>query len=132
MPRQIERLNEQLKEELANLIIKEVPLHNGLITVCFVNCSADLKYAKIGISVLPEKYGPSTLKKLNKLSGQFSRILKNKLRIRQIPKFNWAFDRTESQAAKIEEIFKQIREENHPSVIAASEPQSRDEQQKQV
>jgi ribosome-binding factor A len=112
MPRQIERLNEQLKEELANLIIKEVPLHNGLITVCFVNCTTDLKHAKIGISVLPEKFGPSTLKKIRRFSGQFSRILKNKLKIRQIPKFNWVFDDTESQAAKIEEVFKQIKEED--------------------
>ena len=122
MPRQIERLNEQLKEELANLIIKEMPLNNGLITVCFVSCSPDLKYAKIGISVLPEKYGPSVLRKLHKLSGLFSRILKNKLKIRQIPKFSWVFDNTESDAAKIEAVLKQIKEEEiqSPSVIARS------------
>ena len=111
MPRRIEQLNEQLKEELANLIVKEVALNNGLITVCFVNCSTDLKHAKIGISVLPEKFGPSVLRKMNKLSGYFSRILKNKLKIRQIPKFNWVFDNTESEAAKIEAVIKQIKEE---------------------
>ena len=112
MPRRIEQLNEQLKEELANLIIKEVPLHNGLITVCYVSSSTDLKHAKIGISVLPEKFGPSVLRKMNKLSGLFSRILKSKLRIRQIPKFHWQFDNTESEAAKIEAVIKQIREED--------------------
>ncbi|MDO8668657.1 MAG: 30S ribosome-binding factor RbfA [bacterium] len=111
MPRNIERLNEQLKEELANLIIKEVPLTNGLITVCFVNCSPDLKYAKVAISVLPEKFGPSVLRKMHKLSGQFSRTLRNRLKIRQIPKFNWVFDSTESEAAKIEAVLKQIKEE---------------------
>ena len=111
MPRQIERLNEQLKNELANLIVKEVPLNNGLITVCFVSCSPDLKYAKVGISVLPEKYGPSVLRKLSKFSGQFSRILRSKLKIRQIPKFSWVFDNTESEAAKIETVLKQIKEE---------------------
>jgi len=111
MPRKIERLNEQLKEELANLIVKEVALTNGLITVCFVDCSTDLKHAKVGISVLPEKFGPSILRKMNKLSGHFSRILRNKLKIRQIPKFHWVFDDTESQAAKIEEVIKQIKAE---------------------
>jgi len=88
-----------------------VAIENGLVTVCFVDCSTDLKHAKIGISVLPEKFGPSTLKKVRKLSGDFSRILKNKLKIRQIPKFHWVFDATESQAAKIEEVIKQIKEE---------------------
>ena len=106
MSRRIEQLNEQLKNELANLIIKEINLNNGLITVCFVNCSTDLKHAKIAISVLPDKFGPSVLKKMRKLSGAFSRELKNKLTIRQIPKFHWLLDTTESRAAKIEEIFK--------------------------
>ena len=111
MPRRIEQLNEQLKEELANLIIKEIALDNGLITVCFVNCSTDLKHAKIAISVLPDKFGPSVLKKMRKLSGVFNRELKNKLKIRQIPRFHWVLDTTESRAAEIEDIIKQIKEE---------------------
>ncbi|MDD4271319.1 MAG: 30S ribosome-binding factor RbfA [Patescibacteria group bacterium] len=111
MPRRIEQLNEQLKEELANLIIKEVALDNGLITVCFVNCSTDLKHAKVAISVLPDRFGPSTLRKLQKLSGLMSRELKNKLRIRQIPRFHWVLDTTESRAAEIEEVIKRIKEE---------------------
>ena len=111
MPRRIEQLNEQLKNEMANLIIKEVALNNGLITVCFVNCSTDLKHAKIAISVLPDKFGPSILKKLRKLSGYFSRTLRSKLKIRQIPKFHWLLDTTESRAAEIEKDIKQIKEE---------------------
>lgn len=107
MPRRIEQLNEQLKSELANLIAKELPLDNGLITVSFVDCSTDLKYAKIGLSILPDKLGPSTLKKIKKLSGAFSKELRNKLALRQIPRFHWTLDRTEKRAAEIEEIIKQ-------------------------
>ena len=106
MPRRIEQLNEQLKEELANLIIKEVPLENGLITVSYVECSPDLKYARIAVSVLPEKYAGTALAGLRKHSRVFSQSLRRKLTIRQIPRFNWILDATEIQAAKIEEIFK--------------------------
>ena len=56
MPRRIEQLNEQLKNELANLIVKEAPLEDGLITVSYVACSPDLKYARVAVSVLPEKF----------------------------------------------------------------------------
>lgn len=108
MPRRIEQLNEQLKSELANLIARDLPLNNGLITVSFVDCSTDLKYAKIGLSVLPDKLGPSVLKKIRKLSGIFSRQLRNKLTIRQIPRFNWTLDTTEKRAAEVEEIIKQL------------------------
>lgn len=109
MSRRIEQLNEQLRGELANLIAKELPLKNSLITVSYVDCSTDLKYAKIGLSVLPDKLGPSVLKKIRKLSGRFSRQLRSKLTIRQIPRFNWTLDRTEKQAAEIEEIINKLK-----------------------
>jgi len=111
MPRRIEQLNEQLKEELANLIIREVPLENGLITVSYVICSPDLKYARVAISVLPEKFAGTALAGLRKHNSIFSQNLRHKLRIRQIPKFNWILDTTESKAAVIENIIKQIKEE---------------------
>jgi len=111
MPRRIEQLNEQLREELANLIVKEVPLQNGLITVSQVKCSPDLKYARIGVSVLPEKYAGTALAGLRRRSSNFSQSLRRKLKIRQIPHFNWTLDTTESKAAELEEIFKQIKEE---------------------
>ncbi|MDP2709496.1 MAG: 30S ribosome-binding factor RbfA [bacterium] len=111
MPRRIEQLNEQLKNELANLIVKELPLDGGLITVSYVKCSPDLKYAKIAISVLPEKYAGTALAGLRKNNSNFSQSLKQKLKIRQIPRFNWTLDTTESKAAEIEKVFKQIREE---------------------
>lgn len=109
MPRRIEQLNEQLKNELAGLIVKEVPLLNALITVSYVECSPDLKYARVGVSVLPEKYNGTALAGLRRRSSGFSRDLRQKLKIRQVPKFNWTIDATESQAAEIEKVFEQIK-----------------------
>ncbi len=111
MPRRLEQLNEQLKNELANLIVREVPLDNGLITVSYVACSPDLKYAKVAVSVLPEKYAGTALAGLRRHSSSFSQSLKRKLKIRQIPHFNWILDTTESKAAEIEKVIKQIKEE---------------------
>ncbi len=115
MPRRLEQLNEQLRTELANLLVRELPLNNGLITICYVECSVDLKYAKIGVSVLPDKLAPAVLKKLNRHSSAFCQILRKKLKIRQIPKFNWVIDATEKKAAAIEKILEQIKNENSPS-----------------
>ncbi|MDO8593228.1 MAG: ribosome-binding factor A [bacterium] len=113
MPRRIEQLNEQLKYELANLIVREAPLNGGLITVSHVECSPDLKYARVGVSILPEKYAGTALASLRKHSRAFSQSLRRKLSIRQIPRFNWALDTTESRAAEIEEVFKRIKEEGN-------------------
>lgn len=111
MPRRLEQLNDQLREELAYLITKESPLQDGLITVSYVECSPDLKYAKISVSVLPEKFAGTALANLRRLSSLFSQELRKKLKIRQIPRFNWAFDPTESKAAVIEEVIKKIKDE---------------------
>lgn len=110
--RRIEQLNEQLKSELANLIAKELPLADGLITVSYVDCSPDLKYAKIGVSILPKKYAGTALTNLRRHSSLFCQALRKRLKIRQIPRFNWVLDTSESKAAEIEEVLKQIEEEN--------------------
>ncbi|MCK4554309.1 ribosome-binding factor A [Candidatus Parcubacteria bacterium] len=107
MPR-IDQINELLRSEIANLINQEIKLDNGLITICYVDCSPDLKNAKIGISVLPDNLSGTALQKLRKRSSQFCQILNRKLNLRNIPKFNWVIDDTEKNAAEIEEILKQI------------------------
>ena len=111
MARRIEQLNEQLRNELANLIVREIPLPNGLITISYVDCSTDLKYAKIGVSIFPETQASKVIERLKSHSRQFCQVLMKKLKIRQIPKFNWLIDSTEEKAARIEKILKQIKEE---------------------
>lgn len=104
----IDKINELLRIELANLINREGLLHEGLITIIYVDTSPDLNRAKIGISVLPDKFAGTALKKLRANTSSFSNSLKKKLKIKTIPKFTWIFDNTEREAEKIEEIFKII------------------------
>lgn len=111
MSRKIEQVNELLKEKLAHLISREIPLDNGLVTVAYVDVSPDLKYARIAVSVLPEKFSGSTLERLKKHGSLFSRIIKKETRLRKVPKFNWILDTTEKEAAEVEEVFRQIKKE---------------------
>ncbi|MEK7557659.1 MAG: 30S ribosome-binding factor RbfA [Patescibacteria group bacterium] len=112
MSHRIEQLNEQIRNELANLISRNLPMNDALITVCYVDCSPDLKQAKIVVSVMPANVTGTALKKLKKLSGFFNQSLAKKIKIRQIPRFHWIIDRTEEKASDLEKIFKQIEEEN--------------------
>ena len=109
--RRIEQTNELLKNKLANLISREAPLENGLITISFVDCSPDLRNAKVGISVLPFYLSKKVLEKLKKQRSSFTRILKKETRLRQIPKFHWEIDTTEKGASEIEKVLEEIRNE---------------------
>jgi ribosome-binding factor A len=104
----IDKINSLLIKELANLVNKEIFLPECLITVSFVKCSSDLRHARVGFSVLPEKLSYTVLKKLQRSNKLFSQVLKKKLSLKHIPKLNWVIDARETNAAKIEEILKQI------------------------
>lgn len=108
-----ERVNEHLRDELALLVSREIPVDCGLITITYVDCAPDLNNAKVGVSVLPFNLAGSALRALRKNTSFFSKELMKRLRIRKIPKFHWTIDDTENQAAKIEAIIKKIKEEEN-------------------
>jgi ribosome-binding factor A len=103
------QINELLRAELAQLIEQRLELPGTLITVTKVESSPDLNYAKISISVLPEKFTGTALELLRKNTGAFSKALLKKTRLRHIPRFNWHVDDTEMRAAEIDELFKQLK-----------------------
>jgi ribosome-binding factor A len=110
MSRRLEQVNELLRAELAQLLARIQPLEKGLVTITYVKCSADLRQAKIGISVLPESLAGTTLKNLRHHNPEFVKILKKKLKFKFIPKFIWQIDSSERYTAEINKIFKDLRE----------------------
>lgn len=100
----IPRLNEILREELAAAVSREVGLPNALITVTYVECSPDLKQAHIGVSVLPDNLAGTALRHLTAATGELVRILKSRVKLRQMPHLIWEFDATEREASKIEKL----------------------------
>ena len=109
--RRIEQVNELLKNKLAILISREVPLENGLITITYVDCAPNLSSAKIGISVLPFNSSKNVIEKLKKHGSLFASILKKETRLRRIPKFDWVIDEAAEGSSEIEEVFRKIHEE---------------------
>lgn len=108
----MEQVNELLRAELSNLIARENPLENGLITITYVRTGADLKKATIGISVLPENLSGTALRQLKRVSGHLAKELNKKLRIQFIPKFNWEIDSQERYAFELEEAISQIEKDD--------------------
>jgi ribosome-binding factor A len=106
----VDQLNEMLQQELAYAINREVGVPNTLITVVYVRTSADLKFATVGVSVLPDNMAGTALLKLKKSAGVLSSILSKKTRLRQIPHLRFEFDPTERKAAVIENVINNLDE----------------------
>ena len=99
-----ERLNELLLEELAQAVNREVGVENALLTITYVECSPDLKQAKVGFSILPDKLAGTALRKLTGATSQIVGILKKRVKLRKIPHLIWEFDATEREAGQLEKL----------------------------
>ena len=106
------RINEQLKNELANAINQKLDWDKGLITVTKVKCSPTLSEATVNISVLPENVSGSALRILRSQSRFFSKTLGKKLNLRRVPRFRWKIDWPERQAAEIDKIIDKIKNDS--------------------
>ena len=107
-----EKVNTLIKEELGPIINREVEFPQGcLVTIAGTDVSADLKRAKIFISVLPDKYRGSALEILRKKTKHIRGSLNKRIEIRFSPKLEWIIDTTEEHASGIEILLDKIKEE---------------------
>jgi len=90
--------------ELALVVNREVGIPEALITITYVDCSPDLKQAKVGFSILPDRLAGTALRKLQSSTGEIVGLLRKRLPLRRFPRFIWEFDATEKEAGKIERL----------------------------
>lgn len=107
----IEQINELLRKEIAVFIGTEIKMENGMITVVNVDCSPELRNAKVFVSVLPDNQYGTALTKLKKSTSNLNGYLKKSIKLRKIPKISWVIDPTEKEASVIERLLNQIENE---------------------
>jgi ribosome-binding factor A len=105
-----DKLNGLILEELAQAVNREVGLPDALITISFVDCSPDLKTARVAFSVLPDHLAGTALRKLSASSGQLANLIKRRVKLRKFPHLIWEFDATEREAERLEKLIAGIEE----------------------
>jgi len=108
----IEKINDLLLSELAQAVNRELVISDALVTITYVQCSSDLKQAKVGFSVLPDKLAGTTLRMLISNTKNLVEILRKRTKLRHLPKLIWEFDATEKEATKLEKLIALANEES--------------------
>lgn len=113
----INRIDEEYKKELSNIIDRELkdPNITGLISVTKVKVSTDLKYAKVYVSIMGAKNLQETMKGLKNASGYIRTELAKRINLRNTPEIIFEIDDSIEYGAKIDNILKEImpkKEEN--------------------
>lgn len=113
MPRRIERLNEQLKRELATLILSGLrdPRVQGA-TVTAVRTTPDLNLARVLVRLTgSDAEKREILAGLERAAPFLRRALGRELHIRRVPELAFQEDVSQQRADRIEELLAEVRPE---------------------
>jgi ribosome-binding factor A len=113
MSRRIERLNEQLREEISDLLRRQVkdPRLGGLISLTHVETSADLSHARVYVSVLgSEEEKEEALTGLQAAAAFMRHELGRRLTVRRTPRLDFRRDDSIEQGAHVLDLLKDVEE----------------------
>lgn len=108
----IAKVNELIKQQVAELITRELSLKPGVfITVSKVDTSKDLRYTQVFVSVFPEKEIKYAMNAIKNEAHSIQKKLYKKLNLKPLPKLEFRIDSTESQADEVERILIELGKE---------------------
>lgn len=115
MSKRVNRVSEQMKKELGDIITQKVKDPRiGFITVTDVEVTGDLQDATVFISVLgDEKEKEDTLTGLNKAKGFIRSEVGKRIRLRKVPEIMFEFDESIEYGNKIQSLLQQVNEESN-------------------
>ena len=126
MPRvRMGRINSQLQREISLILSREVRDEKlAEVIVTSVECSKDLKYAKVYYTTLREEGRAEIAKLLEKVSGYVRSSLGRVLSYRTVPELTFRFDDSEELAREMDRVLDRISAELPPEESEAVEDAS--------
>ena len=104
MSRRTERVNDLIRDELSDLLLREVndPRLGGLISITRVEVTPDLYNARVFVSIMqPPKEQADALRAMNAAASFFHRELKSRIQIRRIPFLVFKLDTSIEEGAEV-------------------------------
>ena len=102
----IGRINEEIQRELSDLLrsVKDPRVQKTMVSVTRVDTTADLRYAKIYVSVYDKAQSKEVFQGLKAAGGYLRHELANRLSLRHTPELVWTEDHSITYGARILDI----------------------------
>ncbi len=111
MSNRLEKVNSLLKQEVSKILLRDFDFHGALVTLTYMEATANLIEAKAYISVLPDEQADKVITLLNKAVYDIQQKVNKRLNMRPIPKIKFVKDEVIAKAAKIEGLLSQLKKE---------------------
>ena len=105
----MERINKELLREIVYLLefsIKEDAVKNAVIMS--VDCSRDLKYAKVWFTTYTEEGRESILEALKSVAGQLRRMMGERMHLRTTPQLEFCLDKSQDYGRRIDSLLDEL------------------------
>lgn len=112
MPRRIDRINELLRQEISQLLARQIkdPRLNGVISITQVKTTNDLRNARVSISVMGDPTDKqNALEGIQSAATYLRRELRDRLAMKHVPFLSFAVDNTLDEADHLNQIMNQIQ-----------------------
>ncbi len=107
----IDKVNSLLLHEIGKIIQRDFEFSpNTLVTITYVDTSANLIEAKVFVSVFPDNTAKQIIDKLNRAVYVIQKKINRSLNMRPIPKIKFVIDKNLKTAGRVEELLAQIDE----------------------
>ena len=114
MKKRIQRLNQLIKKEVAQLILREIEFPKDvLVTVTRAEVTPDLRESKIYVSIMPEKEESQILDFLNRRIFLLQKKIDKRLKMRPVPKISFLEEKSTAEAGRIEEILEKLKSKRY-------------------
>ena len=127
MSRRVDRINGLLREEISNLLLREIkdPRLSGLLTITQVKTSSDLRNAKVYISVMGnDEANTAALQGIQSAATFLRKQLRERLRLKYVPFLTFEIDDSMETADHIFRLMDQARQESASSFLSDEDIES--------
>ncbi|NLO48510.1 MAG: 30S ribosome-binding factor RbfA [Clostridiales bacterium] len=106
----IQRINEDIQRTLYTLLrnVKDPRVKQGLLSVTAVDTTADLRYAKVYISIFGDVEEKEIKKGLKSASGYLRRELGQSIKLRYTPELIFEIDKSIAHGAHISKLLNEL------------------------
>ena len=118
MSRRTERVNDLVRDELSELLLREVrdPRLGVLISITRVEVAPDLSNARVFVSVMgDEAEQDAAMKALNAAAAFFHRELKKRVELRRVPFLTFRLDTSIAKGAEVLSLLNEVRSGEAPA-----------------
>jgi ribosome-binding factor A len=111
-----QRVSDLIREEVADIVMYKLKDPRiGFVTVTGAEMTADLKLARVFVSVLKEEERDVTLEVLNSSRSFIRSALSKRLKMKFIPEIEFRLDTSIEYGIKIDKLLKEIKEHDEGS-----------------